>query len=95
MASARLTVRVQPGARRNEVTGYGAGVLHLRVTAPPLEGRANDALRRYVADLLGIRRRNVAIRTGLKGRSKVLEIDGLDQGQLDERLRGEVRQLLA
>src|SRR5881398_1737913 len=49
VSSAEITVRLQPRARANEIVGEREGVLIARVTAPPLQGRANEALRRLIA----------------------------------------------
>jgi len=54
-SSLRLTVRVRPGARQNSVVSYADGVLTVRIAAPPSEGRANEALLKFVGSLLGVR----------------------------------------
>lgn len=73
----RLAVYVQPRASRNEVVGWHDGALKLRLTAPPVEGAANDALQRFVAELLGVPRRQVRLLSGQGSRRKLLQIDGV------------------
>ena len=72
-----ITVRVQPNARRNEVVGVVGDALRLKIAAPPTAGKANEALRRYVAELFGIRRSAVRVRVGATDRNKVVQIVGL------------------
>lgn len=70
-----IAVRVQPGARRTEAAGEHDGALKVRVAAPPIEGRANDALLRWIADRLELPQREVALASGASGRSKRIRVD--------------------
>jgi uncharacterized protein len=83
---ARITVRLQPRARRDEITGARDGVLLVRVTAPPLEGRANRALCRLIADRLGVAPSRVKVIRGGHARDKLLAVEGVDQAAADARL---------
>jgi uncharacterized protein len=74
---ARIAVRVQPRARRNELAGERDGVLLVRVTAPPVEGRANDAVRKLLAKRLGVAAGRVSVVRGASGRDKVVEVRGM------------------
>jgi uncharacterized protein (TIGR00251 family) len=74
---------VQPRASKNEFAGLHDGCLKLRITAPPVEGAANEALVRLVADALGLPRRNVSVVAGSTGRRKILEIDGATEAQFE------------
>lgn len=69
-----LTLHVQPGASRTEVAGMHGDALKVRLAAPPVEGRANDALRRYLADAFGVPMRNVVIERGETSRRKVVRV---------------------
>lgn len=69
-----LCVHAQPGARRTEIAGLHGDALKIRVAAPALEDRANAALIEFIADRLGVPRRNVALVSGAKSREKRLEI---------------------
>jgi hypothetical protein len=82
-----LSVRAQPGAKKTAVAGiYGEGVseqLKIAVHAPPVEGRANDALIAFLADLFSIPRRDVALLSGETNRSKVFLLRGLRAAQAE------------
>ena len=72
----RFAVRVKPGARRDAVGGQWAeGALIVAVAAPAVEGKANEAVRRAIAKAFGVRRADVTIVTGERGRDKVIELD--------------------
>jgi uncharacterized protein len=73
----RLAVRVQARARRDEIAGERGGSLLVRVTAPPLEGRANAAVCRLIAKRLGLAPGRVAVVRGTSSRDKLVEIDGI------------------
>jgi uncharacterized protein len=82
----RLQVRVQPRARRDEIAGEREGRLLVRVTAPPVEGKANDAVRRLLAKRLGVAPGRVAVARGQTGRDKLIEVEGIDDDELLRRL---------
>jgi uncharacterized protein (TIGR00251 family) len=65
-----LSVYVQPGARRTEVAGFHAGLLKIRLAAPPAEGKANAELERFLAQALGVPARQVRIVSGASARRK-------------------------
>ena len=69
-----LFVHAQPGARRTEVAGLHGDSLKIRVAAPALENRANEALVEFIAGTLGIARRDVTLVGGAKSREKRFEI---------------------
>jgi uncharacterized protein len=76
-----LEVRVQPRAKKNEVV-VRAGKLLVRVTAPPAEGRANEAVCALIAKSLGLPKRAVQVQRGTSSRDKVVSIDGMDERQV-------------
>jgi len=82
-----LTVRVTPRASRNEVAGEHDGAIRIRLQAPPVEGKANEALVRFLAGTLDVPRRSVSIISGDKARTKLVLIAGLDAGAVAARLR--------
>lgn len=71
----RLSVRVQPGARRSEPAGVYEGRLRLKVSAPAVDNKANRAVERLVAELLGLRPAKVRVESGLTSRNKTLVIE--------------------
>ena len=88
METVRLSVRLTPRASREEIAGFEGETLRVRVTAPPVEGRANRALVRLLAKRLGLPRGAVHVVAGQTSRSKVVAIDGLDAAELRRRLGG-------
>ena len=87
IARARLAVRVHPGARRTALLGrLESGEWKLAVNAPPEDGRANDAVVELLAELLGLKRRQVSVARGLSSRSKQVEVEGLGEAEAAARL---------
>jgi uncharacterized protein (TIGR00251 family) len=77
-ADATISVRVQARSGKDEVVGVRNGVVVIRVGAPPIDGRANDAVRHLLADQLGLPASRVTILRGRRSRDKVLRVEGLD-----------------
>jgi uncharacterized protein (TIGR00251 family) len=65
-----LSIHAQPGARRTEIAGLHGDALKIRVAAPALEDRANEALIAFIAEKLGIAKRDVMLASGAKSREK-------------------------
>ena len=82
----RVAIRVKPGAKKDAVGGRHGDALVVAVQAPPVEGKANEAVRKALAKAFGVRRQDVVIVAGEKGRDKVVELPD-DQARLDELLR--------
>lgn len=78
----RFAVRVQPRAKRNEIVGEHGGALKIRLAAPPIEGRANEALCRFLADCLNVPCAAVKITAGAQSRAKRVEIRGVTPEQI-------------
>jgi len=74
----RLTLHVQPGARKSEVAGEHGDALKIRLAAPPVEGKANAELLRWLASYLGVPRKAVTLLSGERNRHKIVAVDGLD-----------------
>ena len=72
-----LAIRVQPRAKRTEVAGERGGAVVIRVNAPPVDGRANEAVCRLIAKRLDVPRTAVRIVRGESARDKLVRIDGL------------------
>ncbi len=91
---ALLSVRVQPGAKANSITGWmkdadGGEVLKLRLRAAAVEGKANAALVEFLAEALGLRPRQVLLERGDKSREKIVRVDGLSMEEIKARLEPE------
>ena len=82
-----LKVRVQPRASRDALAGEREGALLVRLTAPPVEGAANEALARFLGKALGAPPSAVRIVAGGSGRNKVVAVAGLDAAAALARLR--------
>jgi len=72
---------VQPRASTNEVAGERAGAVVVRVTAPPVDGKANEAVRKLVAKKAGVPESKVLVR-GQSGRDKLVRIEGIESAEL-------------
>ena len=81
----RLTVRVIPRSRRNDIA-WEQGVLKARLTAPPVDGAANDALIALLAQRLDLPRRSISIVHGSASRQKIVEVTGMTEAEVMHRL---------
>jgi uncharacterized protein (TIGR00251 family) len=84
---ARLSLRVQPRSRSDTLVDLREGVVIVRVTAPPVDGRANAAVARVLARVLGVRASELTILRGERGRDKVIEVEGLGQREAEAAVR--------
>jgi len=82
----RVTVRVRPGSPRPGVGGEYDGALVVRVSAPAVDGRATEAALSAIAAAFGVRRRDVVLVTGAASRTKIVEVAGAGQADLDRLL---------
>ena len=78
-AGVRVSIRVQPKAAVSEIVGLHGDALKIRLTAPPADGAANDALVELLAATFGIPKRGVTIVAGASSRSKVVELLGVSE----------------
>ncbi len=85
-AGVTLRVRVQPRASRDALSGEREGALVVRLTAPPVEGAANEALARFLGKALGVAPSAVRVVSGASGRTKVVSVGGGDAATVRERL---------
>lgn len=83
----QLRLNVQPRASRDGIGPPEGGELRVRVTAPPVDSAANDAVCRLLAETLGCRRGAIQLTRGQASRHKVVQVTGLTPGQILERLR--------
>lgn len=85
-AGARFAVKVHPRAKKNAITGELGDALKVGLTAPPTEGRANDACIKFFALILNVPRSSVSIAAGQSSRNKVMLVAGLSAEELRRRL---------
>jgi uncharacterized protein len=78
---ADLAIRVQPRAKRSEVAGERGGAVVIRVSAPPVDGKANEAVCTLIAERVGVPKSAVRIVRGESSRDKLVRIDGLSAGE--------------
>jgi len=83
---ATFVVKVHPRAKRNAITGAMGDAVKISLTAPPLDGRANQACIEFVSDFLKVARSSVTIASGESSRRKVVRIAGLSAAELRMRL---------
>ena len=85
-SGATFAVKVHPRAKRNAITGEVGDALKLSLTAPPIEGRANEACVEFLAKLLKLPRSSVTIASGHSGRRKVIRVVGLSAEEVRKRI---------
>lgn len=86
-----LKVRINPRSSRNQITGWKGDVLHIKLTAPPVDGAANKAGVEFLADRLGVKKSQVTLVSGATSRDKVFEIEGIGESETRCRLDAPVQ----
>ncbi len=86
-AGPRLAIRVSPRSSRSAVGPVRAGALVVAVTSPPVDGVANEAVVKTLAEWLGVPVRSVAIVRGDRGRSKIVSVAGMEAASIEAKLR--------
>jgi uncharacterized protein len=87
--AAEIRVRLRPRGGRDELIGMRDGIVQVRVSAPPVDGKANEALRRLIAKSVGVAPSKVSIVRGEKSRDKVVRIESLDDAAVRRALSGD------
>lgn len=82
----QFKIKVQPRASKNEIAGLQEDALKIRITAPPVEGEANEACIRFIAQKLGIATSRVSIVSGHTGRNKMVLVEGVNKERLLQQL---------
>jgi len=78
----QFKIKVQPRSSRNQIVGVQGDVLKIKLTAPPVDGEANDVCIKYIAHILNIPRSRVTIVTGITSHYKVIEIEGITKDDI-------------
>ena len=79
----RLTLKVLPGARKTGFSGHHGDAWKLRISAPPVDGKANEAIIRFLAKLAAVPTGAVRIVSGFTSSTKIVELDGIDSAHLE------------
>ena len=85
-----FSVRVYPNARKNELVGLSNGIWQVKVSAPPVEGKANAAVVALLSELLGVSKSRLSIIRGHTSRNKVIAVDSLSDEDIMKRLSSSV-----
>jgi uncharacterized protein (TIGR00251 family) len=85
-SGATFQVRVQPRAKKNAIAGQIGDALKLTLTAPPIEGRANEACIAFFAEFLNVARSSVTIAAGETSRNKLIRVSGMSAVQVGAKL---------
>jgi len=88
-AAVVLKLHVQPGASKTEVAGLHGEALKIRLAAPPIDGRANECLIGFLAETMGIAKRNIELVGGATSREKRVRVEGVDAQTVRSRLSGQ------
>ncbi len=81
--AATLSVRIQPRASKNEIVAREGGGIKIRLTAPPVDGAANEALIRFLSDILSVPKSQIEIVSGHASRDKIVRISGISPGDAE------------
>jgi uncharacterized protein (TIGR00251 family) len=81
-----ISVRLHPNATKNELVGFSDGVWVVKISAPPVKGKANKELISFLSKVLGVGKSSVSIAQGHTSRSKLIAVDGLSQQEIMKRL---------
>jgi uncharacterized protein len=87
-AGATFQVKVHPRAKKNAIVGEVGEALKLALTAPPVEGRANEACVAFFAEFLNVPRSSVTIAAGESSRNKVIRVSGMSAAQVAVKISG-------
>lgn len=86
MAETLLKLHVTPRGSRSEITGWRDDTLCVKITAPPVEGAANAAIVKFIADSLKVRKSQVELISGERSREKTVRISGLSDADVRQRV---------
>ena len=78
----RITVHVQPNATQNKVAGFRDGVLQVKIAAPPIKGKANQELVKFLSSLIGVSKSSLSIERGVIARKKTVAVRCLGQDRV-------------
>ena len=79
----RITVQVQPKSSQNRVTRFEDGIVYVKIAAPPVKGKANQELIKYLSGILGVSKSSINIEKGETSKKKLVSIQGLTQDEIN------------
>lgn len=82
-----LTIKVVPRASKNQIVGIEGDALKVRLNAPPVEGKANDALIQFLAERLGVARTQIEIIAGHTARRKIVRVRGISVDEVEAKVK--------
>jgi uncharacterized protein (TIGR00251 family) len=82
----RLKIRLSPRSSVDQIEGVHGDMVKIKIKAPPVDGKANAALIKFLAKILNVRQRDIRITSGESSRNKTIEIVGLDSRQAASRM---------
>jgi len=89
-SGATFQIKVHPRAKKNAITGVMGEALKVALTAPPIEGRANEACIAFIAEFLNVPRSSITIAAGETSRNKLIRVSGLSAAQVEIKFRNGV-----
>ena len=90
-----FSIKVQPRAKKNAITGTVGDALKVSLTAPPVDGKANQSVIEFLAEIFKIPRSSITIASGKTSRLKVIRISGVDKATMEQRLKNAAEFLIS
>ncbi len=85
--SIKILIQVHPGAKRNEILRFENGVWHFKITAPPVDGKANEELVDFLSKVLDVSKSRISIEKGATSHKKLLEVEGTTEADILKRFQ--------
>lgn len=82
----KIPVQIHVNAKKNEIVRFQDGVWHLKIAAPPVEGKANKELVEFLSEMLGVSKSRITIDTGATNRRKLVVVEGMSELEITRRL---------
>jgi uncharacterized protein (TIGR00251 family) len=87
MKSTRIQIQVHPGSKKNEVLRFQDGVWHLKIAAPPVEGKANKKLIEFLSEILGVSKSRITIDKGITSHRKMIGVEGMTDAEVTKQFQ--------
>jgi uncharacterized protein (TIGR00251 family) len=83
----RISIQVHPGAKKNAILRFQDGVWHMKIAAPPVEGKANKELTEFLSVVLEVSKSRITIEKGTTSRKKLITVEGVTEAEVTKRLQ--------